>query len=72
MAYQEIVKYALVYKDRPGIYVSVDGSSYHLILPDPSHGVFVADMLRNERPMYVDLATRTLSTSGEEVGEEET
>jgi hypothetical protein len=73
MAYKEISKYSLTYSDHPAVWVTLIGENYsHLILPAPSDAVFVADMLRNEKPVYYDPDRKVLSTHSEEVGEEET
>jgi hypothetical protein len=73
MAYKEITNYSLTYQNRPVVWVTVQGeSSPHMIIPAPNDAVFVADMLRNERPVYYDPDRQVLSTWSEEVGEEET
>ena len=73
MAYKEVIEHYLTYRDRPVVWVRVQGEKIvHMIVPDPSSAVFVTDMLRNEKPVYYDPVEKTLSTSAEEVGEEET
>ena len=76
MAYKEIGSYALVYHDRPAVYVRLIGESLsRLILPAPSDAVFVTDMLRNEKPVYFSWSPESqsirLSTNKEPVGEQE-
>ena len=73
MAYKLVTEYHLTYDIRPNVWVKLEGESFlHLIQPATGEAVFVADMLRNEKPMYYDSAQKVLSTSAEEIGEEET
>lgn len=39
--------------------------------PSPENAVYIADMLRNEKPVYWVPAAEYLTTSVEEIGEEE-
>ncbi len=38
---------------------------------EPSTAIYLADMLRNEKPVYFDPETGAIETGKEEVGEEE-
>lgn len=72
MPYREVAKYALVYQNRPGFYVQVVGESVmRRLVVAPADEVFVADILRNEKPLYFDLDRQVLSTANEDPGEEE-
>lgn len=72
MAYKEVIEYHLTYQSRPIVWVRVQGENIlHQIIPSAGDGVFVADMLRNEKPMFYDADRKVLSTNAEEVGEEE-
>ena len=73
MAYREVTGYHLTYQNRPVVWVQVQGEGFlHLITPSPNDAVFVTDMLRNEKPVFYDADRNVLSTTAEEVGEEET
>jgi len=74
MAWLEVTHYGLQYNaNGAAIFVRVQGSNiWNLILVKPELAVFVADMLRNEKPMYYDPVNGALGTSAfEPVGEEE-
>lgn len=48
------------------------GQNSDILWPKPENATYVADMLRNEKPIYWDPEKRIISTSAEPVGEEET
>lgn len=78
MGLRKISKYELIFNDKteqPRIilrYLGPDGGNCSDELwPKPENAVYVADMLRNEKPIYWDPETRIISTSAEPVGEAE-
>lgn len=81
MAWVPIVSYYLRYNtvDRQpvvGIYYREDGTedgklvAQHFPLP-PQDALFIADMLRNEEPVYYEPRSGALASGKEEVGEGE-
>ncbi len=80
MPVHKVENYVLRYDlsaDRPWIIVHYqeDGSwRNHNWFPPKEDAVYIGDMLRNEKPVYlVKSASRTwLTTSSEQIGEEET
>jgi hypothetical protein len=70
--WQEVAEYGLMYQNGPVVWVTLIGGTKHRIAPDSNDAVFVADMLRNEKPIFYDPDVNVLSTSSNErVGEEE-
>lgn len=79
MGFRKISKYDFIFRDKteqPQIvlqYLGQDGKQCSDDMwPKPENATYVADMLRNEEPIYWDPKKRILSTSAEPVGEEET
>jgi len=75
----EIESYQLMYdlnNEKPKIvlrYFNDDGQPrYASCSPSPENAIFIADLLRNEKPVYYYKKQMLISTSNEEVGEEET
>ena len=72
MAYKEIVKYSLTYQSGPHLFVQLAGETFMRLFPiGTNDGVYVGDLLRNEKPMFCDYERKILSTGNEDVGEEE-
>ena len=74
MAWQEITNYALSYIQGTAIiYVTTkDNSNWQEVIMKPEHAAYVADILRNEKPVFYDPDFKKISTSDELVGEAET
>jgi hypothetical protein len=81
MAWIPVVSYYLRYNtgDRQpviGIYYHEKGAAeetltaQHFQLP-PQDALFIADMLRNEKPVYFDPSTGALASGKEQIGEGE-
>lgn len=75
----EIESYQLMYEidnEKPKIVLSYNNEDglprYAIFYPSPENAIFIADLLRNEKPVYYWKKDRLISTSYEEVGEEET
>jgi len=81
MAWIEITTYWLTYNTKKkqchvGIRYREGGTPDGKILKktlavDPGTAVYLADMLRNEKPVYFDPETGAVATGREEVGDEE-
>ena len=72
MPYQVIENYYLTYSDIPIIWIRLAGETrVQATSVIASDVVFVADMLRYEKPVYYNPDIKQFSTIGEEVGEEE-
>ena len=78
MGIVQVKKYILIYDDmnkQPQIVLQYIGPSGGQIVsnvfPTPENALFIADMLRNEKPIYWDPDTGRISTSDEPVGEAE-
>ena len=79
MAIFEVKKYVLIYDDlntQPHIMLQHIGPAGGQItvelFPTPENALFIADMLRNEKPVYWNTVEKCVTTSKEPVGEEET
>jgi hypothetical protein len=73
MAWQQITKYALSYiQGLATIYVQTeDNGNWEEVIMHPQEAVYVADILRNEKPVFYDPDFKKISTSDEVVGEQE-
>ena len=72
MAYKKVEAYYLTFQGKPKVWVRIQGdSALHIVTESSTDALFVTDMLRNEKPVHFDPDHKTLSTSAEIVGEEE-
>jgi len=72
MAYKEIANYYLSYQNKPIIWIRLANELRVQATSVPaSDAVFVADMLRYEKPVFYDPDLKQFSTSSEVVGEQE-
>ena len=76
MAIAEVIGYRLFYfenGDRPEVAIFARELPKGVrLVPTGPNAVFVADMLRNEKPVFWNTEAKWLSTSSEPIGEEET